>query len=140
VKLARSCGFDCLVYDHRSHFIENFEREFDETVWHRHPETWQISESDHDGIWVIMSHNFEIDRCLLEKIPMARAKYVGILGSKDRFAELKDSFCKKSPAIDWTVVRAPIGLPLGGREPADIALATLAEIQAVLHKTSPEVG
>jgi xanthine dehydrogenase accessory factor len=30
-------------------------------------------------------------------------------------------------------VRAPIGLDLGGREPAEIALAILAEIEMVRH-------
>lgn len=50
-------------------------------------------------------------------------------------AEPKDERADRSGVPEeWLAqVRAPIGLDLGGREPAEIALAILAEIEMVRH-------
>ena len=59
------------------------------------------------------------------------ARYVGLVGSK-RKTILIERLLRDEGAPEDRIrsVHAPIGLDLGGRTPAEIALAILAEIEA----------
>jgi hypothetical protein len=62
--------------------------------------------------------------------------YVGVLGSRQRAAQLIESLRDGGLAITPRMERllhAPLGLDLGGESPESIALAAIAEIEAVMH-------
>jgi xanthine dehydrogenase accessory factor len=87
---------------------------------------------------VLLTHSFEQDRALLlallPKVP-AELAYLGILGPRHRTVRLLDDV---APLLRLTSdqclarLHAPVGLDLGAREPAAIALAIVAELQATL--------
>ena len=85
---------------------------------------------------VTLSHDAKIDEPALQAALESRAFYIGALGSQknhtkriQRLAAL--GFDKKTLAR----IAGPIGLPLGGRSPAEIAVAILAQIiQAVYQQ------
>ena len=85
---------------------------------------------------VTLSHDAKIDEPALQAALESRAFYIGALGSQknhtkriQRLAAL--GFDKKTLAR----IAGPIGLPLGGRGPAEIAVAILAQIiQAVYQQ------
>lgn len=85
---------------------------------------------DEESIVVIMTHNLSRDIRILQSLP-ARPRYLGILGPRSRtdklIAEVGDR-----PIVSANVY-APIGLDLGAQTPHEIALAIVAEIQAVLR-------
>ena len=79
-----------------------------------------------------VSHDPKIDDPALIAALRSPAFYVGALGSaeinRQRAARLKEAGLT---AKELSRLRAPIGLDLGGRAPAEIALAVMAEIVAV---------
>ena len=79
---------------------------------------------------VVMAHNYARDLAQLRALLAAGAPYVGVLGPRRRtermLAELGAS------DAEMARVHAPIGLDLGAETPDEIALAIVAEVQAVL--------
>ncbi len=88
----------------------------------------------------LLSHIFEVDAAWLTALQSAPVAYVGVLGSRRRAAQLFDVVTGECPDDDLKMAHkfsqrlyAPIGLDLGGESPASIALAAIAEIEAVMH-------
>lgn len=84
---------------------------------------------------VIMTHRYRDDVELLKALLPKELPYLGLLGPKKRadkiLAELASTKFKVSAKM-LTKFHAPVGLDVGGDGPAAVALAMLAEIQAVL--------
>ena len=83
---------------------------------------------------LVMTHNYPQDRALLAQLLPSPVPYIGVLGPGARTHELLEL---QSQGVAWTDaqlarVHAPVGLDIGAEEPETIALAILAEIQAVL--------
>jgi xanthine dehydrogenase accessory factor len=93
---------------------------------------------------VIATHDEINDHeALMASLPSS-AFYVGLLGSRRRLGDKLDRL--RDCGLDAATIgrlRAPIGLPLGGSSPWDIALSILAEIardaDAVRRRTWPAV-
>ncbi|HEY4104082.1 MAG TPA: XdhC family protein [Polyangiaceae bacterium] len=85
---------------------------------------------------LVMSHHFQTDVEALGMLLESRATYIGLLGPARRTArllnELKLEREQLSPR-DRARLHGPVGLDLGAQTPAQIALAILAEIQAILQ-------
>ncbi|SOD96684.1 XdhC family protein [Spirosoma fluviale] len=82
---------------------------------------------------VLMSHNFNYDRAVLQKLLTTDVPYIGMLGPRKRFDKMQDEFKKDGLAFSETSlnrVHAPIGLDLGAETPDEIALSIMAEIKA----------
>ena len=79
---------------------------------------------------VVMTHNYPQDAALLRHILPARPRYLGLLGPKSRTEDLLAEVALPVSGID---LHAPVGLDLGSDAPSSIALAVIAEMQAVLH-------
>ena len=76
---------------------------------------------------VIMTHNFLYDQTLIEALLASPVAYIGLLGPKSRGEELLGNVSGASR------VHSPVGLDLGAETPEQIALAIVAEIEAVLN-------
>jgi xanthine dehydrogenase accessory factor len=88
----------------------------------------------------LLSHIFDVDAAWLQATLPLPIGYVGVLGSRKRGGELLHHVESALAAAGTPLERrhvhklhAPIGLDLGGEEPASIALAAVAEIEAVMH-------
>ena len=88
---------------------------------------------------VVLSHDPKFDIPALALALRSPAYYVGALGSRRtharRLAQLREVGLSDA---ELARIRAPIGLDLGGREPEEIALAIVAEIQAVRYERDGE--
>lgn len=83
---------------------------------------------------VVMTHNYLHDRDLLRGFLRTGARYIGMLGPRQRTEKLLDELKRDGVAVtaeDRARIFGPIGLDIGGDGPEPIALALLAEIQAV---------
>lgn len=84
---------------------------------------------------VLMTHNYERDRGLLERIigSGTRAGYLGLLGPRTRTDRLLADLAAAGIAIDAAArerLHAPVGLDIGAESPEEVALAIVAEIRA----------
>jgi xanthine dehydrogenase accessory factor len=81
---------------------------------------------DEETAVVMMTHNYPLDQRLLPRILKARPRYLGMLGPASRAERLFAELQLERPEF----VHAPVGLDLGSDNPAAIAVAIAAEIQA----------
>lgn len=86
---------------------------------------------------VIITHGHKYDQIALEKIISSPARYIGMIGSKNKISLcFKDMTEKGFEKEVLSKVHAPIGLDIGGEAPEEIAVAIIAEIQAVKYSKS----
>lgn len=94
-------------------------------------------ETDLNTVALLMTHNFDYELVLLEKLSQMLLPYIGILGPKRKTEKLLDRLQAKGIAITTGNLYAPIGLDLGAETSEEIALAILAEIAAVIRNRKP---
>jgi xanthine/CO dehydrogenase XdhC/CoxF family maturation factor len=84
---------------------------------------------------LLMTHNYPHDLELLPLLLRSSARYVGVLGSRQRIDHLFDHLHKQGETFtveQLARLHAPVGLDIGAETPEEIALSVLAEIKAVL--------
>ena len=90
---------------------------------------------------VVMTHNYLRDKALIHALLAAPVPYVGALGPRDRTAHITEALRSENPALtdaDFDVLHGPVGLDIGTETPQEIALAIVAEVQAVLSGRSAQ--
>jgi xanthine dehydrogenase accessory factor len=81
---------------------------------------------------VIITETHLADEQALRQVLNTPAAYVGMIGSRRKIRTIFDDLQAEGVSAErLACVRAPIGLDLGGRQPAEIAVAILAEIVQV---------
>ena len=83
---------------------------------------------------VVMSHNFLRDTENLRQLINSPARYVGMLGPRERTARIIADLREEGvqmPEASLERLYSPAGLDVGAEGPDEIARAILAEIQAV---------
>jgi len=132
VRLARELGYETVVVDGRTAFAtaERFP-DVDRLVV-----GWPDEVADEIGLGpndavAVLSHDVKFDEPAIVEALRRGCRYVGAVGSKktqgDRRARLLEAGVSEA---DLARLRGPVGLDLGGRAPAETALAILAEIVA----------
>ncbi len=94
-----------------------------------------------DAYIIIATHSHDLDYVVLKNIlkKEIRVKYLGLVASRKKVAEM--SACLKNDpdvtiALNLNELYSPIGLDIGGQAPDEIALAIIAEIQAIKYGKS----
>jgi xanthine dehydrogenase accessory factor len=81
---------------------------------------------------VLLAHDYKYELPVLREVLRGDAGYVGMLGSRRRGASIKAMLAEEGfTSAELSKLRSPIGLPIGGKSAAEIALAIAAEIVAV---------
>lgn len=144
-RLASTVGWQVTVLDHRPAMLEGLQvpdgvtlrqvRQLDAV----HQALADLPHDERTAV-ALLSHIFEVDLAWLTATLPLPLGYVGILGSRARASQLMEQAAQLLAARGTPVtarhvhkVHAPIGLDLGGESPASIALAAIAEIEAVMH-------
>ena len=136
VGLAQTVGFRVQVVDARRTFAtpERFPS-VDELIVAWPQDALRSDDLGPQHYVVILSHDPKFDLPALRESLRSRAGYIGLLGSRStqdsRLAALSEEGFSKN---ELERIHGPIGLDLGGREAAEIALSILAEIVAVRHR------
>ena len=132
VRLARELGFETVVIDGRSSFAtpERFP-DVDRLVV-----GWPDEVADDIGLGpndavAVLTHDVKFDEPAIIEALRRGCRYVGAVGSRKTQADRRQRLLEAGVAVDRLVeLRGPVGLDLGGRQPAETALAILAEIVA----------
>ncbi|MEM9494133.1 MAG: xanthine dehydrogenase accessory protein XdhC, partial [Myxococcota bacterium] len=80
---------------------------------------------------LIMTRDHAIDQTVLEQLlPLDSLSYLGLIGSQGKVGRFHKRLVAKGVATAerWARLRAPIGLDIGAETPAEIAVATVAEL------------
>jgi xanthine/CO dehydrogenase XdhC/CoxF family maturation factor len=86
---------------------------------------------------VVKSHNYGRDFTALQRLLQLNLRYVGLLGPRKRRDQLLGDLLDIGVAINADLF-SPAGLDLRAETPEEIALAIVAEIQAVFAESSGE--
>ncbi len=77
----------------------------------------------------VVTRNVMIDRQVLPKLALTPASYIGVMGSKRRWAETKKLLLADGLSeADLARFHSPLGLELNAETPEEIAISILAEI------------
>ncbi len=135
VVLAQTLGFRVRVVDARRTFATRARfPTVDELIVAWPQETLKAEELGPQHYVVILSHDPKFDLPALQIALRSRAAYVGLIGSRTTQAKRKAALREEGfGEAELARIHGPVGLDLGGRGPAEIALAILAEIVAVRH-------
>ena len=83
---------------------------------------------------VLITEDHVTDEAALRQALPTLTPYIGMIGSLRKVGIVLEHLRAEGASAETLArVRAPIGLDTGGREPAEIALAILAEIECVRH-------
>ncbi|MDR0966566.1 MAG: XdhC/CoxI family protein [Myxococcales bacterium] len=134
--LAQSCGFLVTVVDERADFL-------DPTLF---PEGVQLRQGPfptivHDIPFeaattyaVIMTYGHAHDEGVLDACLGRPYRYLGLVGSKAKIGELFAHLgTTEVRRAELEQLHAPVGLDLGGRSPAEIAVSIMAELLATRY-------
>jgi xanthine dehydrogenase accessory factor len=140
VEFAYLLGWQVTVADGRSHLATKGRFPLaDQVVSSR---SWNDLRLTEHSAAVILSHSYEQDRTALQALLPRELAYLGILGPRRRTERL---LTEVAPEIGRTVdecftrLHSPVGLTIGAKNPASIALAIAAEIHDVIEKCSVKI-
>lgn len=136
VRLARPLGYRTVVADPRSAFLtrERFP-EADELLPLWPAEAFDAVGLDEATAVCVLSHDPKFDEPALALALRSSAGYIGAIGSRKTQAERRGKLLGAGfTEAEVARIHGPIGLDLGGRQPAEIALAILAEITRVRYE------
>jgi xanthine dehydrogenase accessory factor len=144
-KAAALAGFECLVADDRAEF--------------RRPEPFPPGtrfaavDREHDDDFLAPVRNRElyvavVTRCwetdtmalaaVLGQLPPG-LRYLGLMGSRRKVARVREELAGLGFDLSGVRLRAPIGLPIGGDSPGEIAISILAEVIATRYERHEKV-
>lgn len=135
--MARACGFDPVLIDPRGAF-GSAERFPGETIVEDWPDAAMTALApDSRTAVVTLTHDPKLDDPAITQTLKSRAFYLGCLGSTrthaKRVARLEEAGFAPD---DIARIHAPVGLDLGGRAPAEIAVSIMAQVIATLRRAT----
>lgn len=130
---ATSLGFEVIVCDPREEELTSFDVPGVEP-WHGLPSQFIASGSCHSATAVVsLTHDPRLDDLSMMEAVRTPAFYIGVIGSKRTSAARAERLRRSGGLSDDEIARLhmPIGLALGSKTPAEIALAVMADILRV---------
>lgn len=131
---AEALGYDVIVIDDRKDVATraHFPNAKQILVGDIGEECQKLSLSPSSAYAVIATHGHKCDEVALYHMIRKRPRYIGVIGSRNKVATMMASLKEKGIPQDLLdTVYAPVGLALGGGQPAEIAISIISEILLV---------
>lgn len=139
---AHSLGFEVIVCDPRQEEVCNFNVP-GVTLRQELPSVWIAREGCHGATAVVaLTHDPKIDDTALMEAVKTDAFYIGVMGSLRTSEKRRERLLRIGGLNEQQVerIRMPIGLNIGSKTPAEIALSVMADIVRVRQGlTKPEL-
>jgi xanthine dehydrogenase accessory factor len=137
-RLASTVGFRAELVDDREEACEAARRAGLGPV-HRCDADWAsgLPPLDASCSAAVMTRCHRTDRLALKRLVGQPLRYLGLIGSRRKKAVIFEQLRAEDGATDEQLerIRCPIGLPLGGETPEEIAVSIVAEL--VQHRHAP---
>jgi len=132
--LAIMCGYDVVVIDPRHAFATD-ERFPDININTEWPDkALESFKPDSRTAIITLTHDPKLDDPALEAALKSEAFYIGALGSKITQAGRQQRLIEKGYSIEQQQrIYGPVGLNIGSKSPAEIALSIMAQITEKRH-------
>jgi xanthine dehydrogenase accessory factor len=134
VRLARELGYETIVIDGRASFAtpERFPPETVDRLIVGWPDevAEEIGLGPDDAV-AVLTHDVKFDEPAIVEALHRSCRYVGAVGSRKTQGDRRERLREAGVTDDeLSRLRGPVGLDLGGRAPAETALAIMAEVVA----------
>lgn len=147
-RLAGSTGlFSVTVIDDRAEYADAARHPLADRVIHtdRAFEA-EVPETDSQTYLVIVTRCHATDKLIVKRYIERPFLYIGVIGSQSKAAQFRRELAEEG--ISKTALEklhSPIGLPIGGKDPAEVAVSILAELvqtknSAMTHRQDAEKG
>lgn len=136
--IAIGCGFNVTIIDDRPDFARADRFPDHTTIVCKHPVEYagNMHMFSSDSI-VILTHNHRYDADVLRALLRNESeppRYIGMIGSRKKVGVVLENLVKSGvPKGLLDRVYSPIGLDIGGDNPTEIAVAIMAELQAIRY-------
>ena len=130
VPMAKRVGFETVVADGREAFLqkERF-RDADRLILGWPDAAFKETGIDKDTYICLLSHDPKFDEPALRIALKSNARYIGAIGSRKTQAARRERLMAEGfHETEIGRIHGPIGLNLGGRRPAEVAVGILAEV------------
>jgi xanthine dehydrogenase accessory factor len=106
---------------------------------HRHSGPWDVFAAD--AAWAaertyvaVMTHRHDLDEAIIADVVRRPTRYIGLIGSEVKWRRFRDRLeARGLSAEHLDRVRCPIGLDIGGKSPAEVAVSVAAELLSLHH-------
>ena len=135
IDFAKNLNFEIIIVDPRGYFASK-ERFPNTKIINKWPnEAFDEIETNSNTALVTLTHDPKIDDPALKYALKNKFFYIGALGSKKthekRCSRLVESGFKK---VELEKINGPIGIKLGGKSPAEIALSIISQLVSEKYK------
>ncbi len=132
---AALCGFDLRVVEDREEYLrpELFPSGTSLVEVTRDFEADLLEDSERQQFAVVVTRCWETDLAALAAVLRQRPPglaYLGLMGSERKVERVRSTLAERGLDLGGVKLHAPIGMPIGGDTPAEIAISILAEIIA----------
>ena len=133
INFANNLNFDCILIDPREGFA-NKERFTDVKIFNSWPDEIlpELGIDERTAV-VTLTHDPKIDDVALDYVLNKSCFYIGSLGSKKTHNARIERLSKKYSKEKLDSIHGPIGLDIGARSPAEIALSIISEMISELR-------
>ncbi len=133
-KIAETLGYDVAVIDDREEVAtrEHYPNARSIRIGDIGKECEKLSISPATTYVVIATRGHKCDEVALYHMVQKDPRYIGVIGSRNKVAVMMSSLREKGiPQEKLDTVYTPIGIALGGGQPAEIAVSIISEILLV---------
>lgn len=128
--IGKMLGFYVTVMDDREEFVSRQRfPQADELLWGDFSQLEQQIPPYENTYYIIVTRGHSHDQVCVEQILNRPCKYLGMIGSKTKVALTMDSLKRAGYSREQLKsIHAPIGMPIGGQTPEEIAVSIMAEV------------
>ncbi|OAE03869.1 XdhC family protein [Pantoea sp. OXWO6B1] len=141
IRFGQLLGFHVRVCEHRPEMLSELERHFtgedNITIVPQHPARWLELNGAHASVAIVsLTHDPRIDELTMMEAVNTHAFYIGIMGSEKNSAKRKARLQAIAGFDQEELARisAPIGIAIGSKTPAEIALSVMADIVRIKNQ------
>ena len=135
VQVARICGYDCTLIDPRSAFGSAARFPGEQIIEEWPDEALEALSPDARTAIVTLTHDSKLDDPAIRVALRSDVFYLGCLGSSRTHAKRVERLVAAGfSEAEIARIHAPVGLDIGAKSPAEIAVSVMAQITARLRK------
>lgn len=134
-RLADLLHFNIVMLDNREGFLSEQRYPQAKMMFGSFEESMERISFHENTYIVVASSSHKSDEELLHALVNKPHAYLGMLGSKKKAELIKSNLQKQGVRVEeLDSIYAPIGIPLGGRQPEEVGLSILAQIVKVRNE------